>query len=763
MKKTLLAVLGLLCTASLAAGIASCSLLPVTPTPGPDTSSSANSSSSSSSSSGNNSNSSSSSSSSSNIEDSSSGSSSSGGSDSSSSGEEDSSSSSSEAEESTLSFETEGALVMEFDSTDNIAFETSFGTLAATKYTVEVSEGDIIDVTKGTGLVLISTKKAGVTELTIKAENKKTGEEVEATKTIIVKPRDMTIQEVKLGTSDIEGMFTLGGTTANKAATYDFDVSLGTAEDVSNNIANYIEWSSSSSSVKMDKNGVATLATSGETEIVTIQAKFVVDGEVYDDSNKYSFRCVYDAVNVSTYSELYAATKAEKAIVLNANIAFPTVLSEIKYDWMHTTYDDTYYKNSGAQDAAKIKTLLQFKNDLYGNGYMINAHNATLGLLDATGAPTENTLFKGPLNFVAMSDSGGMISVKAQDNVCFALFEGVTVNNVELRGADLKADNDGNVDLTDLNYAGTTVEVFGDNVNIEYCRINNGRTVLRVFGDYQDATKIINLNIKNSVLSNAREFIIRMGSNDFVDGTETNTSPFLGADNATSKEYYYSKVNNAYNNTYTSAQRKAYDEKYIKTFVTVKNSVFKDAGIFAIGIDSHFSGGALQNGSGFAKGLLTNWKDLAKTSYGAKLKFEGEVMMYNWKSLSQLDSSTLIEIVGESAYSDKMDFNVAEMVKAVADEPKFSSIVSKVNGEDWVHTGIAFFGGGKNYGAFENATTNELSSFEVSLAEVGKDHLILAAGDEPFHFLLSTDGSAFTPAEQERLLASEDAYACLKK
>lgn len=654
---------------------------------------------------------------------------------------------------------------MEFDSTDNIAFDASFGTLTSTKYTVEVSEGDIIDVTKGTDLILLNTKKSGVTELTVKATNKATGEEVEATKTIIVKPRDMTIQEVKLGTSDIEGVFTLGGTTANKAATYDFDVSLGTAEDVSDNIANYIVWSSSSSSVKMDKNGVATLATSGETEMVTLQAKFVVDGEVYEESNKYSFRCVYDAVNVSTYSELYAATKAEKAIVLNANIAFPTEVSEIKYDWMHTTYDDTYYKNLGKLDDARIKTLLQFKNDLYGNGYMINAHNATLGLLDSTGVPTEKTLFQGPLNFVAMSDSGGMISVKAQDNVCFALFEGVTVNNVELRGADLKADNSGNVDLTDLNYAGTTVEVFGDNVNIEYCRINNGRTVLRVFGDYQDASKIINLNIKNSVLSNAREFIIRMGSNDFVDGTNDNVSPYIGADNATSKEYYYSKVNNGYNSTYTAAQRKAYDEKYIKTFVTVKNSVFKDAGIFAIGIDSHFSGAALQNGHEFnvLGESASAWKDLAKTSYGAKLTFEGEVMMYNWKPLSQLDSSTLIEIMNTPAFGDKLNFDVAEMVRAVANQEKFSSIVSQKDGEDWVHTGIAFFGGGKNYGVFEYAENNEMASFEVSLDEVDKGFLTAAAGNEPFHFLLYTNKSTFTPQQQEKLLASEDAYACLKK
>ena len=103
------------------------------------------------------------------------------------------------------------------------------------------------------------------------------------------------------------------------------------------------------------------------------------------------------------------------------------------------------------------------------------------------------------------------------------------------------------------------------------------------------------------------------------------------------------------------------------------------------------------------------------------------------------------------------------MVKSVADQPKFSSIIAKVEGEDWVHAGIAFFGGGKNYGAFENKAGNVLSSFEVSLADVDKGFLTAAAGEENFHFLLSTDGSAFTPQVQEEMLASPDAYACLKK
>ena len=402
---------------------------------------------------------------------------------------------------------------------------------------------------------------------------------------------------------------------------------------------------------------------------------------------------------------------------------------------------------------------MQFKNDLYGNGFVINAHNATLGLLDTTGALTDKSIFRGPLNFVAMSEQeGSLISVKAQDNVCFAVYEGVTVNNVELRGCDLQADENGKYDLTDLDYAGTTVEVFGDNVNIEYSRITNGRTVLRVFGDAEDSSKAIHLNVKNSVLSGAREFILRMGSNAFVDGTKANPSPYLDANDTLAfpvqKAYQENKLDKA-----------AYEQKYIKTFVTIKNSVMKDAGIFCVGMDAHFSGSALADGSGFASGLLTGWHDLAKTSYGAKLTFEGDVRMYDWKDVESVDSSTLIEIIGESQYRESISFDVKELIKKIAENENLKTIVYEENGKQYVHGGIAFFGGGKNYSVFETNgySFKPLHAYQVALSDVDKDYLQSAAGNESFYFLLHDSAvTDFLPKTQEELLKSGDeAYKCI--
>ncbi len=735
MKKTVLAILGLLCTATLAAGLASCDFgggptSSTTPpasssTPKPEDSSSANPE------------------------------------DSSSSTKPEPGDGDTTVGEITLG--NEGVLVVELGVTEYLPLSATFGeekwTLAAKDYEIELSN-DNFDCQKGQVILIQAPTKAGVTTITVTAEDAN-GNEVTATKTVVVNPRDLSIVEEQLGSGNIESRFTLGSTdVAGNATSHTFALSMGKDEEKGAGLDEHIVWESSSKSVTVDK-GKVTLAATGETELVTLTAKLVVDGTTCLQSNEYVFRAVYGGVNVGNYADLVTATEGKKAVVLNANIDFPTVASQIKRTEMKTTYDDTYYKNLGKE--AKIITLLQFRNDLYGNGYVINAHNATRGFVDDYGALKADAIFRGPLNFVAMSESGGAISVKGQDNVCFAVFEGVTVNNVELRGCDLQADDNGDYDLTDLDYVGTTVEVFGDDVNIEYSRIYNGRTVLRVFGDEKDPTKVLNLNIKNSVLSGAREFIIRMGSNCFVQDKDV-PSPYIDANDTTAhltKEKY---------NTLTDKEKAAYDEKYIKTFVTLKNSVLKDAGIFAVGIDSHFAGAALHNGNEYGSVLgdsASAWHDLAKTSYGAKLRFEGEVKLYNWKPLSQIDSSTLIEILDTPAFADELEFNVGEMVQYVADnaaeDSPYSKIITKVNGEDWVHAGIAFFGGGKNYGVFDNATNLGLSSFPISLSDVQKGFLTAAAGNEHFYFTLylDDDTSEFKPAVQEELLNSGDGYACI--
>jgi hypothetical protein len=406
--------------------------------------------------------------------------------------------------------------------------------------------------------------------------------------------------------------------------------------------------------------------------------------------------------------------------------------------------------------------------------------------------PPEGALFQGPLDFVKLDQgAANYASVKAQDNICFALYEGVTVTNVELRGYDFKDTESGSLDLIELNWVGTTVEVLGDDVTIAYSRLSNGRVVLRAFGDIDDPTKDIHLTITNCVLSQAREFIMRVGSNQFINGKDPTGGSIFVPENIPipTNEAYQSKydvsklpfkTSNAYGfdvkkkyYQYSPEQKAAYDEAFINTFITVKDSAFQDAGIFAIGMDSHFAGGMLHSGASVFPGTagIEPWHDLAKTSYGAKLTFEGTVKLYNWKALDDVDSSTLIETAGNWGANgvNDMTLYIKDMLANVQSGGKYPYVTTTYNGEEYVHAGIAFFGGGKNYCVFDSTseTAAELSTYDISLDEAGRGELSKAGGDEKFYFFIydkdPTKSNAFTPEDQERILSSEEAYDFIKR
>ena len=676
-----------------------------------------------------------------------------------------------------ISFDVEGVFGV-FAGMTSLVPHTLTPADAEVSYQVATSNDNITATVNNNGNVVITAQKAGITEITLTATNVAYPDQVKTTKaTIAVRPRNMTVTEAAKEYG-IEKLFTIGGyeytTAGNLVASAlgekAFTLHFKTPTEAGAGFIENITWHSSTPEVTIDKNGVISFANDTFVGEVQFWASFNYGG-IEEKTSTYTIRCVANGINVYSYVDLYRATKAtEHQIVLHNDIKddFGYINGEVIYTEIDTTYDKTYYRNDPEAGEAKVKILLEFRNDLYGNGHIINAHNVTYkitkteenGIIERTLDP--NALFKGPLNFVMMrEDNGATISVKAQDNICFALYEGVTISNVELRGCDLEGDEDGNQDLVDLDYIGTTVEVLGDNVNVAYSRITNGRTVLRAFGDIEDSTKKIHLNITNSVLSGAREFIMRIGSNRFVDGVDDNISPNLPGD--TKGEYNNKKEYH----TFTDEQKKAYDEKYINTFVTVKNSVFKDTGIFAIGMDSHFAGAALHNGRGLGaenpnfEKYLGKWYDLAKTSYGAKLYFEGEVELYNWKDLEDIDSSTLIKIEGVSAFD--MELNLKGMVELASQKEVYKNILTPHKEKQYVHAGIAFFGGGKNYSIFDSEQEISLGRYEVSLDIVDQTILKIAAGNEDFYFFIYDKTSSFTPKMQEEKLADKSAYECIYK
>ena len=653
-------------------------------------------------------------------------------------------------------------------------------------YTVSASNGNVSVRMSSTGKLVLESKLAGVTTVTLTATSK-----LDPTKSksiscdIVIKPYSMSVKEATL-TYGIENKLTVGGYEWNYESgvplllpsdkfslRYNTD-SFPTGEGFAENVL----WHSSVKEVAVDKNGLVSFTDSAFVGDVTFYASFSYGG-VEIQTAPFTVTCVADGVNVYSYPDLYFTTVENKPVVLMADVkdGFGYVGDELKYTEIDTTYDKAYYENTGRSEQTKIKILLEFKNDLYGNGHVINAHNVTYKLTrDGNGQliQSENALFQGPLDFVRIEEeNGATVSVKAQDNICFALYEGITVRNVELRGCDLEPDPSTNrIDLTHLNYVGTTVEILGDGVTVAYSRLTNGRTVLRAFGDINDSEKQITLNVQNSVLSGAREFIMRVGSNRYsneshiMKDTETGkvwTPAPLDGDislNGYAKRSDYQRL--------SSEERAAYDRSYINTFINVKNSVFKDAGIFAIGIDSHFSSGALDNGESMKDSFsavgkyLVGWKNLAKTSYGVKLSFSGDVELYNWKNIDDIDSSTLIEVQGASAFSS-IALKVDELISKV---PNKNIIVNRSDSDGdktYVHTGIVFFGGGRNYSVFESEKNIALGQYDISLSTVGRAELEIAAGSEPFRFYLYDATSTFTPEAQAERLASDSAYDCIYK
>lgn len=478
---------------------------------------------------------------------------------------------------------------------------------------------------------------------------------------------------------------------------------------------------------------------------------------------KIRLRAVKDGRNVGNYEELKTVTEAGHIVVLKSDVMLGvkndgTAMTEdeLKKDVKKftTTYDKTYLENSG--ESKEVQYLIEFKNHVYGNGFEINADKFTQ-CKDATGLPN---IFKGPLNFVAISSA----SVKGQDNISFLVrTDNVLINNVVLKGCsdDSLLEEDGQFNLSKLNYVGTTLEI-AKSAKLLNSRVSNGRTVVRIFAggsttgspvvEKESAFNVqdekINVHIESCVLSNAREFILKIGSNRALKQT-----------NEVQRKLRKEKENEYYS-PYDESNKtdKYFNDNYLINDVTLKNSVLETSGLFSVGMETHFSGEFLLGGT------ITTWKDCAATSYASALRIVGDVKMLDWKNLSNVDSSTLIEVTGDA--NDWLSMNVAEMMKEVAEvDKKCRDIILNVGGTEYVHGGIAFYGGGYNYSYLDlseaNDETKQFGVYDVNISvlENSKDENIrnqgkmlpLAAGEGDFRFYLYNNKSSRNLSWQESI------------
>lgn len=481
---------------------------------------------------------------------------------------------------------------------------------------------------------------------------------------------------------------------------------------------------------------------------------------------KIRLRAVKDGRNVGNYEDLKTVTEAGHIVVLTSNVMLGvkndgTAMTEdeLKKDVKKftTTYDKTYLDNIDKNDEnKKVQYLIEFKNHVYGNGFEINADKFTQ-CKDATGIPK---IFKGPLNFVAISSA----SVKGQDNISFLVrTDNVLINNVVLKGCsdDSLLEEDGQFNLSKLNYVGTTLEI-AKSAKLLNSRVSNGRTVVRIFAGgstmgspvveaeaaFNVQDEKINVHIESCVLSNAREFILKIGSNRALKQT-----------NEVQRKLRKEK-DNEYYSPYDESNKtdKYFNDNYLINDVTLKNSVLETSGLFSVGMETHFSGEFLLGDT------ITTWKDCAATSYASALRIVGDVKMLDWKNLSNVDSSTLIEVTGDA--NDWLSMNVAEMMKEVAKvKEECRDIILNVGGTEYVHGGIAFYGGGYNYSYLDltraNDETKQFGVYDVNISvlENSKDENIqkqgkmlpMAAGAGDFRFYLYNNKSSRNLSWQESI------------
>ena len=517
------------------------------------------------------------------------------------------------------------------------------------------------------------------------------------------------------------------------------------------------------------------------TGTVTFTAKWKY-GPYFGESvsSHITITAVKDGVNVSTYADLKTATEAKKPVVLTDNVMLGkkgATVSELESfaTKMPTTYDWTFYANQGLERPT-VYYLINFQNDLYGNGFELNGDYITRAT-DATGQPL---LFKGPLDFVS---ARSMASVKAQDNIVFLVSgDNVTINNVSLKGcSDESLYNEGKFELSLLNYVGTTLEI-SSSATVKNCRISNGRTVTRVFGgdgskpivDSIDEVDVenerINVSIESSIMTMAREFLLKVGSNRAIKHNGNNNNLGVGKLTKANGSLYqpYDYNNNTDDYFYNT---------YVLTDVTLKNSVLASSGIFAIGMETHFAGEMLAGTGGIS---LDFWKNLAATALPSVLRMVGDVRILDWKNMKNVDSSTLIETSNLTENLQFLKLDIAKMLESFAGTTGYEDIIDKKGEEYRVHSGIAMYGGGHNYSYvdFTNMTSEMFADYNVNLSILTKDAtgnlrpetdplymqgsmLPMAAGGADFKFYMYNTDSTLSYEKQQQLIESNEAYVVI--
>ncbi len=570
------------------------------------------------------------------------------------------------------------------------------------------------------------------------------------------------------------------------------------------------------------RNNRAYIVAHG-TDVVTITAKWAYRdtfNNVTSLTSDFTVNVVSDAIEVSNYPELRKATEDGQKVVLTKNIALgtnadydasitmptdrssPTYQSDMQAYRSNinnvlpisqrqsivdghryfSTYNTEWYKQSGNASEAFVKYAMEFKADVYGNGFNIDAEFLS-NAQDGAGTPL---IFRGPLVFV---EYRGVATVAGQDNCSFLIrTDGVKLYGVNLLGCSDSSllDDNGQYELNKLNKIGTTLEVNAD-CDIINCRIRNGRNVVRVYGgnsngsSYQtlaipakdlDSTEQIVVKIEGCIITQGREFIVKVGTNKSLQASLSNgQEPKLTDERGVAYKENSKVVDGKtyYTNNYDvgSTDRSSFFyRRYVMTDLTIKNSVLETSGLFCVGVESNFSGDLLYEGaSAMPYAKMPNmewWHKSGGTSFASILRLEGDVRTYDWKDVAKVDSSTLIEATEGNSLSELMKFDVSAMLKEVDGDPDYARLLYREGSSTYVHGGIAFYGGGRNYSQIDlsglSSSVNNLQHLSINIGQFANGEgvvarqaqlLPLAAGTHDFNFWMYTADCANNYAWQQ--------------
>lgn len=564
---------------------------------------------------------------------------------------------------------------------------------------------------------------------------------------------------------------------------------------------NLVVKNSTSANLLVDLNNLTVTLKDGTTGVHS----FCI-GTTSDDialPYTYTLNIVKDGVNVYTYDDLLNCTnRSEEGEIVVLRKSFESLnhyesLKSQNNVELFGTYNDgkfnfnnevyrfkttlcsdyiDQWNNFAKKDPTNYQAIeneviagLHVQKDFYGNGYTINMHNLTYpsSVIETVGddgsvvrVPSLATsdLFRGPLPLYTLGDHSSLPLVEAlgQDNIgMYVDGDNITINDVDVKNCE-----DTNM-LSNLHYTGTVLETYGDNITIKNSRFANGKNIIRSYSS-------MDMILDNCMLSNARNFLLSVGTNNFIRINDNDECNFINLDgtNVTSTISDFLQIEAAGDNILNAYVTGQFEDKVAmkksllsvqdalnkgeliegKFYSTIKviDTLFYQSGIASISIDSMFNGPFLYGGvPSMIKQLLEMLVPfvpdrIGGLSYPVKVDIIGTTKFYDYKTKDQMDITGLInENISTFAQEAGDIFGVGYDGKITIDTifPLKSFLMSKapmysVNDESYINIPIAFYGGAINKSVVNIDTldmkaklTNEIS---IDLLD---QYLNLATGD----------------------------------